>query len=468
MKSIYTWALLALSTAVNALSSSGQRLLVVLEDAELKGKYSQFLGDLESRGYQISVESPKNDAVTLFKHGELAYDHLILLPPKSKAYGPNLTPTILLEYLKNEGNILLPLSANTATPTGIVSLLLELDIHLPPDRNALVVDHFNYDTRSASDKHDVLTLPRPGPLRPDAKNYFGGDGLLAVPRAVGQTLGNASPLLAPILTAPATSYSYNPKEDGEAVEELFATGSQMALATGLQARNSARLTVLGSAEMLEDGWFEAQVQAPGGKKSKAVNRDFARQITEWTFKEVGVLKVGKLQHYLNEGANKGVDPASIAESELNPKIYRIKNDVTYTIELSEYSHDHWTPFIPPSNDALQLEFTMLSPFHRLPLTPLDTTANSTLFGAAFTTPDQHGIFSFRVNYKRPFLTAVDEKDQVTLRHMAHDEWPRSWQISGAWTWIAGVWVTVGGWLAFLALWLYSAPTDKKGGVKKRQ
>lgn len=39
--------LLGLFAAVNALSSSGNRLLVVLEELEEKGKYSKFLGDLE-------------------------------------------------------------------------------------------------------------------------------------------------------------------------------------------------------------------------------------------------------------------------------------------------------------------------------------------------------------------------------------------------------------------------------------
>ena len=39
--------LLGLLTAVNALSSSGNRLLVVLEELGDKEKYSRFLGDLE-------------------------------------------------------------------------------------------------------------------------------------------------------------------------------------------------------------------------------------------------------------------------------------------------------------------------------------------------------------------------------------------------------------------------------------
>jgi oligosaccharyltransferase complex subunit beta len=110
---------------------------------------------------------------------------------------------------------------------------------------------------------------------------------------------------------------------------------------------------------------------------------------------------------------------------------------------------------------------MLSPFHRLNLEPVGYTANSTIFGTSFALPDQHGIFNFRVNYKRPFLTTVDEKREVTVRHFAHDEWPRSWKISGAWVWIAGIWVTVAGWIAFVAIWLYSEAADKNG-LKKTQ
>src|SRR5436305_2637019 len=130
---------------------------------------------------------------------------------------------------------------------------------------------------------------------------------------------------------------------------------------------------------------------------------------------------------------------------------------TYAIELSEYLYDHYEPFIVPDNDKLQLEFSMLSPFHRLNLQPSFSTANSTVYTASFTLPDQHGIFNFRVNYKRPFLTNVDDKKTVTVRHFAHNEWPRSWVISGAWPWISGITVTIVGWIAFVAIWLWSEP-----------
>ena len=86
----------------------------------------------------------------------------------------------------------------------------------------------------------------------------------------------------------------------------------------------------------------------------------------------------------------------------------------------------------------------------------------------FTCPDQHGIFAFKVNYKRPFFTNVEVKQEVTVRHFAHDEWPRSWRISGGWVWIAGVWVTVAGWIAFIAIWLWSEAPQTQAYGKKTQ
>ncbi|KAL8954129.1 MAG: hypothetical protein Q9222_000011 [Ikaeria aurantiellina] len=454
---------------VQAVSSTGARLLVVTEDSSEKEKYSQFWDDLEGRGYRLAFESPKNDKLSLFQHGERAFDHIILLPTKSKGLGPSLTPSLLLEFIKNNGNILLTLSADSPVPSGISSLLLELDIHLPPDRSSLVVDHFSYDTVSASEKHDVLLVPQPSSLRSDVKSLFGGDGIIAFPRAVAQELGGSSALLTPIVSAPETAYSFNPKEEGETVEEPFAVGSQISLVSSMQARNSARFSVLGSVEALENNWFDAKVKTQMGKESKTSNREFANQLSAWTFMETGVLRVGKVEHYLSTVPEGKTGNDSVAQlGYLNPKIYRIKNDVTFNIELSEYSMNHLSPFTVPPEDSLQMEFTMLSPFHRLNLQPISQTLNSTIFSVTFRLPDQHGIFSFRVNYKRPFLTNVDVKREVTVRHFAHDEWPRSWMISAGWVWIAGIWVTIFGWVAFVAIWLWSEPAYERSQGKKLQ
>jgi oligosaccharyltransferase complex subunit beta len=40
------------------------------------------------RGFKITFESPKSESVALFELGERAYDHLLILPPKSKGKSP--------------------------------------------------------------------------------------------------------------------------------------------------------------------------------------------------------------------------------------------------------------------------------------------------------------------------------------------------------------------------------------------
>lgn len=450
----------AVSSFVHAKSATGDRVLVVLEDTAEKDNYQQFWADLESRSFQLTFESPKVESLSLFKLGAPAYDHVLLLPPKSKGYGPNLTPKTLLDFTNAGGNILLALSSDIVTPAAISSLLLEFDISLPADRTTQVVDHFHYDTKSSAENHNVLLVPRPTSLRPDVVNFFGGDGLIAVPKAVGQALGSGSPLIAPILKAPETAYIYNPKEEADAEIDVFATGSQITLVSAMQARNSARFTVLGSLEALQDKWFDATVQNVDGKESKTVNKQFARQLTEWTFKEVGVLKAGRVEHHQVLDASKPVANTTQV-GHPDPGIYRIKTDVSFSIELSTWSHTHWTPYTPPTTDAVQLEFSMLSPFQRLPLTPTSQTSNSTLFTTTFRTPDQHGIFAFKVNYKRPFLTTIEERRQVTVRHFAHDEWPRSFAISAAWPWVSGLWSVIIGFVLFVVLWLYCEPPREK-------
>jgi len=215
------------------------------------------------------------------------------------------------------------MSSSSTVSAGIVSLLAELDISLPAERTGLVVDHFNYDTTSAADKHDVLVLPPPVQLRVGMKDYFHPAGkpedLIAFPRGIGHVLGSG-PLLTPILRAPRTAYLYNPAEQGEVVDpaDLFAAGEQLALVSGMQARNSARFTIVGSVEMLSDEWLDAKVKTVDGKSAKTWNREFAKRVSGWTFHEIGVLRVNSIEHHLNEAG---------AANESNPEIYRVKNEV---------------------------------------------------------------------------------------------------------------------------------------------
>ncbi|KAM4063717.1 oligosaccharyltransferase 48 kDa subunit beta domain-containing protein [Hirsutella rhossiliensis] len=452
MRSFISLVVLLFAAAAAALSTAGNRLLAVLDNVADRDAYSQFLGDLKTRGFALSYETPRSEGLQLFHVGERNYDHLIFFPTKVKGLGPNLTPGHLLNFVKAGGNILVAMSSTTPASTSITQLLSELDVFLPAERTGTVVDHFNYDTESAAEAHDVLVLDAPTTLRPAVKGFFAMPGaVLALPRASGHILGQ-SKLLTPLLRAPSTAYSYNPKEHFAAVDpdELFAAGQQLHLASAVQSQNSARVAILGSAEMLQDAWMDAKVARVGATKSKAANREFAKRLTGWAFQETGVLRVNSIEHRLR------------GHNETNPTIYRVKNDVSYSISISEYSWDKWIPFALPGGDRIQLEFSMLSPFHRLDLVPTLVTETATVFGQDFTLPDQHGIFNFMVDYKRPLVTHVEEKRTVSVRHMAHDEWPRSFVISGAWPWLSGIAATVSGFVGFCAIWMYSKPAAKGG------
>jgi len=455
--------LLGLLGLVSALSASGNQLLVVVDQESDKAKYSQFWTGLQDRGFQITYQTAKDSSLSLFRHGTPAYSHLLLLPTKAKGLGPALTPNLLVEFVNAGSNILLALSAETPPAAAISSLLLELDISLPTDRSSQVIDHFNFDALSASEQHDTVLVRSVEEPKKGVKGFFGVDGLVAFPHAVGHVLGNASPLLSSIVKSPSTSYIYSAKDDAESAEDPFATGSQINLVSAFQARNSARFTVLGSAEALEDKWFDASVQLPGsGRKSeKTGNKEFASKVAAWTFQEVGVLRVENVQHRLREGEV----PGNATAAAVNPSIYRIKTKVHYSVDVSEWDNDQWIPFVVPEGDNLQLEFSMLSPFHRINLALSDRTTTSAQYTTEFVLPDQHGIFNFFLEYRRPFVTVLENKVTVTVRHFAHDEWPRSYVISGAWPWISGIGVTVAGWVVFVAVWLYSKPADEK--VKRR-
>lgn len=227
-----------------------------------------------------------------------------------------MTAKLILDFLNAGGDILVALSSTNSVPTALNNALLELDIHIPTERTGLVVDHFNYDVASAADHHDVLLLQTPPQYKPGTKNYFAGgkDDVIAFPRAIGHVLGDG-PQLTPIIKAPRTAYIYNEKEQKEVVDEVFAAGEQLDLVSVFQARNSARFTVVGSAEAFQDKWFDAKVQRPGDKTSvKTWNEQFARRITGWTFHEIGHLRVNSVEHQCLELGNVS-----------NPGIYRVNH-----------------------------------------------------------------------------------------------------------------------------------------------
>lgn len=65
-------------------SSTGNRLLVVLDSVGSKKSYSSFFDDLEQRGYQITFRGSKESTPELYSHEEMEFDQLLLMAPTAK------------------------------------------------------------------------------------------------------------------------------------------------------------------------------------------------------------------------------------------------------------------------------------------------------------------------------------------------------------------------------------------------
>ena len=278
------------------------------------------------QGFDSRFKSPGDEEFSLFQLGERVCDQILILPTTSKSLGLHLTVQSFIDFLDSEGNIIVVLSPEYELPSALHLLLSELGIYLPADRESTVVDHFNYDLQSSPENHDTLLVSIANTTNAGFLGNMTGDQTIAVPKAVGQILDSSSPLILPVLQAPTTAYSYDKHEEIDIVEEPFGTGRQLSLVSAMQARNSARVVVVGSAYMIEDSWFDAKVEALGGSAKKNGNFEFIRRLFGWAYKEFGVLKSGGIEHHLEQEAEiqSSMNSARGAQkAELN--VYRIKN-----------------------------------------------------------------------------------------------------------------------------------------------
>lgn len=345
----------------------------------------------------------------------------------------------MLEYFNAGGN-LLAITSENSSPESLFEFFKELDIHISP-KGYDVVDHFSYSEELSSSKHDVLELT-------DEALY--GSSVIFTPstlddtkpllyKGAGAYLGN-SPNVIPILKTGETAYVYDTDDDANTLTTPWVTGSQSHLSAGFQGLNNARAAWIGGGDYVLSNEFFGN--------SSIFNGEFIEEVTKWVFQEKGVIRATFVDHH---PADKNAPIHTSYTSGFS--LYKINQNVTYKIGFQEWDGEEWVPFI--AND-IQLEFVMLDPYYRI---TLDESASSTSqFGAIYTTsfkiPDQHGIFTFKVDYKRPGLSYVETKNVVTVRHNANDEWPRSWEITNSWVYLASSAAVIGAWILFLPLYFF--------------
>lgn len=439
-----------------ALSLTGERTLIIYdsnylnqfyhnengldhehEEAYFEENFAKFLQILETNYFNYTLHDINNNNDSdfqLIKVDTPLYDNVIVFPILKSSLKKGTTPsksklflssTNLLTFFDNyNGNLMIVTSPNIQNPDTIINTLNQFGIY-PAPKNQLVYDYFQ-------DK-DTLVVSSSNLINKYVYKLDNGEDDTKYPFF---KLGNSSVAkldnrrqLVPILKASKTSF-INPVTSLEKNFESWVTGSQGYLIAGFQGvNNCARLTWLGSTDMLTDLNHEE-------------NQYLIENIINWNFNAKSVIKSIGSRHYH-------------AETELNydDLNYKVNDMINYEIEITEWDGSNWVPFIASD---IQFELRQVDPYYRINLTRILSDDNETF--ATYTTdefklPNRHGMFKFITEYERNGLSSIRDEDIRAIRHLANDEYPRSWDITNAWVYLSANVVVITVFIVFIILFL---------------
>lgn len=373
-------------------------ILVLLDNLAIRETHSVFFKSLQDRGFHLTFKTADDPGLSLMKYGEYLFQHLILFSPSVEEFGGSLNVQSITDFIDAGGNVLI--GANSNVGDVIRELSNECGFEIDEEGSA-VIDHLHYDIEDDG-KHTLLVA--------DPKNLIKAPTVVGSQntapflfRGVGIISDQESPLILEVLTASSSAYCYNP--DNKITEYPHAVGKNTLLISALQARNNARVMFSGSLDFFSDHFFQSGVQeALSGKQyEKSGNQGLATALTQWVFKETGVLRAGNITHH-----RKGESVA--------PEAYTIMDEVVYAIEIEILEGDKWVQF--KAND-LQLEFVRIDPFVRIPLK-----RKGNRYVAEFKLPDVYGVYQFKVDYNRMGYTHLYTTTQVSVRPLQHTQYER--------------------------------------------
>lgn len=436
----------------------------------------QFLQDLVFKNIKDEKRLALVSGVDLSKN---LYDNVVIFPITGRGLGKTLTPADLLQYTGNDhGNVFV--IGNEKSGSDEIRLFLnQLGIY-PAPKQYQIHDHFH----SVEGNHTLLLIPVEKHLVDDVivgETLKTDDVLYSGSLAI---LSN-NELLLPVLVAPRTAYTYNPKKkekSGSTDEHLtegnsWGIGSQEYLAVGFQNLANLRVAWVGSSDFLSDAFYE---------RSNYKNERIALDLLTWTFGGKNALRIDYIEFYKTD--------KNTFNSKLLKDTFKVKDEVVYNIAISEFKNGEWVPY---HADDVQLEFKMLDPYYRLTLeqvsqnhpslsfnvaglsevTPNNTFYKNDLTGeketsqfylAKFVLPDQHGMFKYLVEYKKPGFSFLTSENIITLRNLAFDEYTKSTHIVNSWVYLSAIATLVSGWLVFLVLFLFNGSSAKATVTKKNK
>lgn len=243
-------------------------------------------------------------------------------------------------------------------------------------------------------------------------------------RGIGHSFDESNMLAVNVLRGNPTSYSANLKHILDSSSDSISTNTS--LISAIQARNNARIVVSGSIDMFSNIFFRKKQTS----NSYVGNELFCEELSKWVFRESGILRFRDIVHHKTDGnlpdfllqeKKKPELPKTLypdPELARNSLVYRIKDEIFFSMIVEQYINNNWTPF---SANDMQLELVMLDPYVRKNMTSDPITGK---FETIILAPDSYGIFKFRVIYRRIGYSVIHSETQVSIRPFKHDEYER--------------------------------------------
>ena len=122
-------------TFVSVASASGSnKVLVLLDNLNIKESHSIFFKNLQDLGLDVTYRVADDPSIILKKYGSFLYDHLIIFSPNVEEFGGSLSVEGVTEFIDNGGNVLIAGSSNTGDILREIARYL-MDKLLPYSKN---------------------------------------------------------------------------------------------------------------------------------------------------------------------------------------------------------------------------------------------------------------------------------------------------------------------------------------------
>ncbi|XP_031267046.1 dolichyl-diphosphooligosaccharide--protein glycosyltransferase 48 kDa subunit isoform X2 [Pistacia vera] len=418
-----------ISFAFSPEEPTDRRVLVLLDDFAIKSSHSLFFGSLKSRGFQLEFKLADDPNIGLQRYGQYLYDALVLFCPSVDRFGGSINVASIVEFVDSGHDLII--AADTNASDLIREIATECGVDFDEDATAMVIDHTSYAVSNTDGDHTLIA----------SDDFIKSDVILGSKKieapvlfqGIGHSLNPANSLVLKVLSASPSAYSANPKSKLSSSPAL--TGSSISLVSVVQARNNARVMITGSLSLFSNRFFRSGVQKAGSstKHEKSGNEQFLTELSKWVFHERGHLKAVNVRHH------------KVGESD-EPAIYRINDDLEYSVEIYEWSGTSWEPYV--ANDV-QVQFYMMSPY------VLKTLSNDKkgLYSTSFKVPDVYGVFQFKVEYQRLGYTSLSLSKQIPVRPYRHNEYERF--IPTAYPYYGAAFSMMAGFFVFTFVHLYS-------------